>query len=63
MCWYYYMVSESYFCNFTNSKESVPPEKKAKIDKKTRHKIYDDEKKSQNICTNMDRDLSMGKIC
>jgi hypothetical protein len=30
---------------FTNSKESVPPEKKAKIDKKTRHKIYDDEKR------------------
>ena len=47
---------------FTNSRVFYL-KKKAKIDKKTRDKIYDDEKKSQNICTNMDRDLSMGKIC
>jgi hypothetical protein len=36
------------FIGFTISKESVPP-KKAKIDKKTRDKIYDDEKRARTF--------------
>jgi len=34
---------------FTNSKESVPPKKKAKFDKKTKDKIYDDEKEPEHV--------------